>query len=218
MKVVTHNVWVGQEPEEIRSHLVELAEETEGPAGIFLQEARRFNGSIPGYRRIAEDDTREQEDSNSVLLVRHDLEVMHEHYVRVKGPHWVGPKQGKSHPPKVHVGATVRHQDQPWVLLDVHRIPNDLRNPLAVDLEWLALRRWASHRTEGRPLAMIGDWNARHVDLDLREFAAHIDAEIHLRGIDGALTRNCTVTRVRELKGLYGSDAHHPLVITLEAR
>lgn len=217
MKVVTHNVWVGQEPDEVREHLIALAEETHDPVAILLQEAHRFNRSIPGYARFAVDGTREEEDSNSVILLRGDVELLREHQVEVKGPHWIGPKHGHRHPPKVHKGLTIQHKGQPWVLLDVHRIPNDQRNPLAVDLEWRELRRWANNRTEGRPLAMVGDWNARHVDSDLREFARHTDTEIHLRGIDGALTRNCTVTKVTELKGLYGSDGHHPLEITLEA-
>ena len=219
MRVVTHNVWVGQPPAKLKANLRRLIKATavddEPPVAIALQEAHRLNDDLPGYRRFwipGSDDDR----NNQLLIRREGVKVHREHLVHAPHP-WIGPKHQQRHDPRRSPGATIEVDDRHWIILATHLIPNDGRNPMAADGEWDSLTVWANGRMEDRPLVMLADWNSRKDSPDLRRFAHRTNTEIHLKGIDGALTRNCRVDRIKELDGKYGSDGHNPVVLDLEA-
>ncbi len=224
--VVTFNVWTGQHPEALRDNLGQLVDDTEKLTrrpltALALQEAKRFDGTLPGFTRVACDEG-PPDSSEVVLLVRkHGVKLLHEHTVRVDDPagRWVGPKHGRRHPPHVWPGATIEDETgQRWVLLAVHRLAGRGRNPEAWAAEHATLVKWANTRHEGRPLGMFGDWNSRAYDprrLSVGFLARDIRAETHLKGIDGAVVRDCRAT-ARKLRSKYGSDAHRPVLHTLE--
>ena len=62
LRLVTHNVWVGQPPGELRANLSRLAADTDWPHAIALQEARRLAAPPTGYVRVRADDVAEHPD------------------------------------------------------------------------------------------------------------------------------------------------------------
>ena len=212
----SHNIHsVGQSPEEMRRNLLCLVDEVEAElnAGLdvlALQEAKRFDGTLPGFRRIAKDEGHD-EHSNNVLLVRRGLEVTRTFFVEPGGPDWIGPKHGDRHPPRVFPGVRLRKDRQPWAVLDVHGIPNRSRNPVAAGAEWAALTEWYNGRRRGLPVLGLGDWNGRRTDISMLRFARRTKSRLYLKGIDGAVARDCRVKGLVELDGLFGSDAHQPV-------
>ncbi len=221
MRVVTFNAWVGQEPEDLRSNLLQLCGDLFAPEVIALQEATRFDGTIPGYDRVAASDRgRHRDASSSVLLVRRKgVRIMRATAVRVNGPSWVGP-HGTVHPPRVYPAVSLLvHNDRKigsaerWRVIDVHRTPLRHQNREAWAAEEDALARWAGTPGDSpRPVVMLGDWNGRYSDL--RPLAKRTGTSVHLRGIDGALLRNCHGD-ARRLPERYGSDAHFPVALDL---
>lgn len=214
MRVVTLNAWLGQDPEDLRNNLLRLCGDLFAPEVIALQEATRFDGSIPGYVRIAADDKgRHRDASSSVLLVRRTgVRIMRATAVRVNGPSWIGP-HGTVHPPRVYPAVSLRVDGQRWRVIDVHRTPLRHQNKEAWAAEEDALARWAGVPGDSpRPTVMLGDWNGRYSDL--RPLAKRTGMSVHLRGVDGALLRNCRGD-ARRLPERYGSDAHYPVSLDL---
>lgn len=226
LRLVTHNVWVGNRGDELRANLSRLAEDTSWPHAIAVQEATGLRLAIPGYQRVAVavDELRHPDDLGCQLLLRDDVELVRRRLVPVGGPWWTGPKHGHRHPPKVFVGATVGWAGLRWDLLSVHRVWTGgmRRNMGAWAAEHEALAEWTrarAARADGhRPVVELGDWNGRTSDtgrLSVTGLAAQVDGKLTMRGIDGALAVNATVSGCRELERRYGSDGHHPLVMRL---
>lgn len=222
LRVATFNVWVGQSPARLEENLTRLAKDTDRPHVIALQEAKRYNGTIRGYVRHAVAEPGNPEADNCVLLIRKDVTIHRDRDIDVDGPVWVGPKHGLVHPSKDFPALTIGVDGQRWDVVDVHRAwTGGLRRNLgAWRAEHEALIGFADrrhHKTPDRPLVMAGDWNNRASDprpLGVAALAEHVGGRLLMRGIDGALVRGCT-GRAKELGDKYGSDGHHPVVITL---
>jgi hypothetical protein len=222
LRIVTHNIWVGQPPARARENLSRLARNTKMPHVLALQEARRFNGSIKGYDRYAVEESGNPEADNCVLLVREDVEVFRDRSIDVIGPVWIGPKHDIPHPPRDFPGRSLRVEGERVDVLNVHRTPGGPWSRVAASwrAEHAALMKWADQRDEeapDRPLAMVGDHNGRAGDprkFGLPDLAKRIDGKLLMKGIDGAIIRGCTGKAV-ELDDKYGSDGHHPVLLTL---
>lgn len=224
MRALIHNIGPGPADRgprpSVRENIEQLIEDTSEPKIVSLQEASEFHGTVKNYTRVAPIGS--PDDENCVILVRNDLRIERLHMVDVDGPDWVGPKHGKVHPPHIFPGVTVfdgspSGHDQYWVFLNVHRLSNRDRNPEACRHEMQALTEWALRRPRHRPLVMNGDWNGRHTDPDLKQFAVQADLDFNLHGIDGAMTRNVEVLKLNKLSKLYGSDVHEPVLLTMKA-
>lgn len=223
LRLVTFNMWVGNR--DPRQNLMALAFDTNRPHVIALQEARRFNGTIPGYERHDVDEPGNPESDNCVLLIRKEgVQVKRERDIDVKGPAWIGPKHGLKHPPRDFPGITVEVDGQRWDVVNVHRSwTGGLRHNMGSwTAEHRALVSFADRRAQfapNRPLAFVGDWNGRRSDprrFAMRDLNKSIGGRLLLKGIDGALVRGCR-GRARRLDEKYGSDAHKPVEITLTA-
>lgn len=215
LTVVTFNGWVGQTPAQLAGNLARLADDTGRPHVIAVQEATRFDGTIPGYVRHAKD-TGPVDDSSSVLLVRDDVRVVGRVDVDVKGPGWTGPK-GRRKTPRHHPGVVLEVDGHTWTVLDAHRVwtGNLRRNLPAYAAEDRALVAWFDAHPD--PVVAAGDWNSRAGDprrLSVGDLAERVGASLLVRGVDGALVRGCQGS-ARRLKDKYGSDAHRPVVIEL---
>lgn len=219
LRLVTFNEYVGQSARRAARNLAQLARDTDHPHAMALQEARRFTHSIPGYRRVAVDTVLAPDDGDCVLLVRDDVEVVKERQVPVGPPGWIGP-HGDSHPPHIFVGATLETEGRRWDVLDVHRCwgMRHQRNMPTWRAEHAALMRWlrdrASRERGRRPVVALGDWNAGAEDLSPLAHDVGRVCQLAMRGVDGALAINATAA-VHELGEKYGSDAHHPVVVTV---
>ena len=220
LRLVTHNLWVGQSNRSARRNLGRLAGDTDRPHVLALQEAHRFDGTIPGYRRIGVETKLHRDDGDCVLLVRNDLPVIRPRLVQVGDPWWTGPKHGLRHPPHVFVGATIDHGGHRWDVLSVHRCwtGRGKRNLGAWRAEHTALRRFlrerASRNRGQRPVIALGDWNAGATELEDLAQDVLKPAQLAMRGIDGALVINATAA-ADKLDGRYGSDGHHPVAVTV---
>lgn len=225
LTVVTFNGWVANP--DWRGNVHWLANDTDRPHAIVAQEAKRFHGTIRGYTRHACDrkGPRHRECGSTIVLVRNDVRVTRERYLHVDGPDWRGPKHGLRHNPRTFPDLTLKADGQKWDLLAVHRTPGGPEGYAVAS--WTAEHReivaWAdrrAHRRKPRPLLVVGDHNdrkgGRHV-LGLSGLADDIDADLAVRGIDGALIVRAK-GRARELDDYYGSDAHQPVVVTARIR
>lgn len=212
MRIVTHNQYVGNGPAAARSNAMDLIEETDFPTLVPLQESRLAR-DIPGYTRLAVD-RGHQDNNNCVLLVRKKgVQIKKVHVVRPKG-WWVGPKHGLHHPPRIFIGATIFTEGMFEICLDIHGIPNRGRNPAAARSEWATLENWANSRMWGRPLDMVGDWNADDEDERLVQFARETHTTPALVHIDGTLHRNHKRRPlIHRLASKFGSDGHRPIIL-----
>jgi endonuclease/exonuclease/phosphatase (EEP) superfamily protein YafD len=213
VRVLSWNVYVGQAPEAVRRWLLVLVALT-WPHVIVLQEAKRFTGTLPGYRRYAADDLARPDAANCVVLVRKDRRVTRERPLPVPEPagRWTfrEPK-----PARVFYTIVV----DGWLqVVDLHRcVWGQLRNRTAWEAEDDTLTGCVHDEVEA--LAMVGDWNDRpqHVwALSPRSLATRLGGRLeyhHPRAIDYALVRGCRA-RVRKLPRKYGSD-HAPKLVTL---
>lgn len=209
MRAVTFNAFVGQPPAQLEANLRELARDTDHPHVIALQEATRWGGTIPRYRRVAADDLERPEAAACVLLVHDGVTMRRRRPIVVQGPGWIGPHLDLKHPPRVFPSVAVK-DGRWWELADVHRVTGGKgRNAEAYAAEGRALEVWSDHRRPGRSQAMLGDWNGIP-----RGLAKRVGGHLHLHGIDGAVVVNGDA-EVTELRGLYGSDTHHPVMVHL---
>ena len=226
MRLVSHNVWVGQRPRRLRKNLAALARDTGNPLGILTQEAMRLDRAIDGYRRLhAPLPAGHPDDLDMQLLVREDVTIIAPRFVPAGGPWWTGPKHGRKHPPKLFLGATLEHESRRFDVLNVHRCwtGRGRRNMASWRSEHETLTDWLltrAARDDGtRPVYAIGDWNGNPKDrgyaVTVGELAEDAGAKAAFRGIDGALAINGTVSRFYELEQRFGSDGHNPLVFDL---
>lgn len=220
LRLVTHNVYVGQPAAQLRDNLAELVEATDRPHALALQEAIRLDRGIPGYRRVAVQLELHRDDGGCVLLVRNDVQLVKPRIVQVAGPWWTGPKHGLRHPPKVFVGATLETEGRRWDVLDVHRCwtGRGRRNMDTWRAEHAALVRWLRRRGSvdrgRRPVVALGDWNAGAHELDELAQDTGRTCQLAMRGIDGALAINATAA-AHELGRRFGSDGHQPVAVTV---
>lgn len=219
MRIVTFNAWVGQRPRALRKNLERLVDVTERPEILAVQEAKRWDGTIPGYERVAWDTKGAHEDTgNGVILVRRrGVEIYGRRFLHVDGPWWEVVNHDKMHPPRLYPGVGIETREGRCIVLNVHRVPSRHVNSEAWAAEHRDLRAWAGRRAH--PFAMVGDWNGRESDrgpFSISTLAEEIGGKAHLRGIDGAITRGFKVTHLERLDRKFGSDAHRPVVIDLE--
>lgn len=221
LRVVTFNAYSAGN-KAIRDNLCDLIEDAGRPEVVALQEAWRLDGSVPGYRRVG-DQGSSREVGSSIALVRLDVEVTRERVYRV-GPGWSW--QGNKRAPREFVDFTVAHDGMRWDFLATHRTPGGpyagiKGNRASWAAEDRAIDAWFDRREdrEDRPKACLADHNGRAGDLRARgigDLARRVGAKAALRGIDGALVTDARA-RTRKMKGRYGSDAHHPVIVDLTA-
>lgn len=220
--VVTHNVWSGQSPKSVRDNLSRLVVDVaarwdEKPHVLLLQEAKRFDGTLTGYVRVAHDGGH-ADNSNCVMLVRADVGIRFPSREVTNSENWVVVSHDKTHPPRVWPAPTLIYPPTvEWDVVDVHRVPARGANDDAWAAEHQAIVDYADQRPDGRPLVLGGDWNGKTDDprpLSITALAGQIDARVRVKGIDGFLLRDCAGEAVK-LPDKYGSDHHKPVVIKL---
>lgn len=203
LRAVTFNVYVGQSPTSARRNLVRLAKRTRSPHVIALQEAKRFEGTIPGYHRFAPGN------GEVAWLIRNDVDVEDRSHLETGGGAWHGP-QGGTQPARIFPTLRVRLGGQLIRLVDVHHAT---RTQGAADnrrAEQAALREW--FKRGDAPAIALGDWNS---GLDLmRRFARDVGGRVSLFAPDGAVVQGARIVKVRRLISKYGSDHHRPIVYT----
>lgn len=225
LDLVTFNVWVGQKPDALRRNLIRLAEDLDRPDVMVLQEAGRFQGSIPGYERFEVESGRPEADSTILLIRRRGVDIRRDRSIEVDGPNWVGPKHGKIHQPRDYPGTSLHADCQTWDVLGVHRTPGgpSSRNSGSWAAEHRELRKWCARLERNRPkrpAIIIGDQNDRRSNDEPRSISAlaeEVGGHLVMRGIDGAILLNAKAIEVRELDSLYGSDVHHPVYMRVVA-
>jgi hypothetical protein len=219
---------VGQPLDRLRGNLTRLAEATDRPLAVFLQEATRGDDwTIPGYEAYSGPHSGDG-DSNRIL-VRKGAEVLDSGHVRVPGDGWEW--NGRKRTMRVFVWVAVRHEGKVHVLVCVHRIPNGPRPALPVNREaWNAEHRALvslvadlGARWPDAAITLGGDWNAGMGEdpsypFSLRALADDIGAgDVAVLGIDGFMTVNGRIRRVEKLDDKHGSDGHRPVVGTVVA-
>jgi hypothetical protein len=193
-----------------------------------LQEAHRFNGTVPGYRRWAADQHPRPEADMCVILYRRELKVIRRGLMVIDGPDWIGPKHGLKHPPRIFPWLCLQGEEGPgWYMLNLHRtwVGDEWRNLGSWEAEDAALERWADRRDAGhpaRPLVMGGDNNGSERDkhpLSVSSLARRTGTTLYLIGVDGVMARRAK-GHARRLARAYTPErpAHHPIVTDLVAR
>lgn len=226
LTLVTFNGWVGNP--DWRANLTLLANDTDRPHVLALQEAYRFGGTIRGYRRLACSHRDDNDAQSTIVLVRDDVPVTRHRCLHVDGPDWIGPKHGIRHDPRTFRDLTVEVDGTRFDVLAVHRTPGGPQPGIKANAaSWAAedaeIVSWATRREArhpDRPQVVIGDHNGRTGDdrpLGIGDLAARLGAVARLRGIDGALVAEAGKVTARKLDGRYGSDAHEPVVVTVTA-
>lgn len=218
LRVLSWNVWVGNRA--IRAALLLLAALFR-PHVICLQEARRFTGTIPGYRRLAADTSRRRHATNCVTLVRRGLRLAGHGPEYVAGDGWA--YEGNPKPARTFYGAVARKGGLDWAILNVHRCVGGPRgnSPAEWREEDRTIAAWAA-RHDG-PACIVGDHNDSYDQADHQrdrttaDLADRIDAQVLTPGgICYALVRRCG-GRIRRLARKFGSDTHAPVVVDLKA-
>jgi hypothetical protein len=218
---------VGQQRDSLRLNVTRLLRDTHADVAM-LQEAERFNGTVPGYRRWAADEHPRPEAGMCVILYRKELRVVRRGLMVIEGPDWVGPKHGLRHPPRIFPWLALEDPEAgpAWYLLNVHRtwVGDEWRNLGSWTAEDHQLERWADRRMAGhpeRPLGMFGDWNGSERDrhpLSVSSLARRTGTTPNLIGVDGGLVR-AAKAHARRLTRSYTTErpAHHPVVTDLVA-
>lgn len=219
LRILSWNIWVGNTPAVVRAALILLAGLFR-PHLICLQEARRFTGTIPGYRRLAADEARRKHATNNIVLVRRGVPVPDHGPQHVPGDGWT--YDGNPKPPRTFYGVVLPRRRVTWHVLDVHRCVGGPRgnSPEEWQLEDDTIVEWASQVPAGHPLAIVGDHNDRgeyHRPGTTLDLADRLEARVLTPGdtIDYALIRRCGGV-IRELARTFRSN-HAPTLITLTA-
>jgi hypothetical protein len=228
LRTVTWNAWVGQLPSRMRRNLIVLTTLLRRPHVVVVQEAWRWDGTIPKYIRHAARDGLVDDDTgqSTVIFVREDVPILHKGAQVVAGGEWV--YDGNRKQPRVFPRVTVEWDRVVWDIIGIHRIPGGPTTPRPVnqpawDAEHDLIREWVLDivmRHPGRPVLLLGDWNTHPDEKGERSLAAlarQIDGTVVVIGIDGGILVNCTPHRLHKLTSTYGSDSHRPVVITAEA-
>jgi endonuclease/exonuclease/phosphatase (EEP) superfamily protein YafD len=211
MRVLIWNVYVGQHPAKVRAALMVLALR-HWPHVILLQEAKRFGGTIPGYRRHAADKLDVPDADNCIVLVREILTPQRGRPIPVAGPGWT---HDKPKPPRVFSEVDV----EGITFVSVHRCTSgmDGKNAAEWEAEHDALVTAGSVAYDA--MVMAGDWNARpgrrHASSPAA-LARELDAEIVAdddEAIDYAIVRGVRAT-IAKLGLRFGSD-HWPRLLTI---
>lgn len=211
-RILSWNVYVGQSSAAVRAALMLLAV-LHWPHYIVLQEAKRFGGSIPGYRRHAADDLERDDADNCVILARKGLRVTGQP-LPVDGPGWV---HKKPKPSRVFMATTERRPR--LTVVDVHRCTRGMSGTNAE--EWQAEHATLVLHAEATagPLLQVGDWNAqadRRHRTSPQALAERIGGRVVAAeedDIDYAIVRGCRAS-IRRLRRKYGSD-HAPALLTV---
>lgn len=219
LRILLWNIYIGNHPTAVRAALILLAGLFR-PHLIALQEARRFTGTIPGYRRHAADDSPREDATQNITLVRADRRNVTSWPMYVPGKGWT--YDGNPKPPRTFHAVTVPHAGLLWHVLNVHRCVGGPtgNSPAEWRHEDAVIAGWAETIPADDPAAAVGDWNGAPTNrrpLAVGDLADRIDAKaLTAGGIDYALIRGCGGT-IRALARSFGSD-HAPRFITLTAR
>lgn len=234
----TFNAWIGQDatdddgPRDLRDNVRRVVADAGDVLGaplvaLCLQEVWDWDGTIPGFIPIrARLEDFGAEGRSTQWLIRDDAEILHTGFRQVPGGDWTW--NGNRKQPRVFPRVVIRWDRQVWDLVGVHRIPGgpepaiDL-NRTGWNAEHTMLDTWQARIADnrrGEVRALFGDWNAAEDErpgypYSIASLAESVNAEAALRHIDGALVAGAGVRDLQRLENKYGSDGHHPVVMTL---
>lgn len=232
VEAATFNVYQGQQVPALVNNLEAAVKALGFPAVVALQEASRLQRGIRGYDLVgpaADDGFTDRLERSTQMLVRKDGVTVRSSNVRqVDGPSWRGPKQGVLQPPRVFVRVTFTLDEDPeqrWDAFAVHRTPGGPRPAVAGNAaSWAAEDRfiegWSDARAarHGHPQLWLGDHNGRRSTRGARslsDLARRMgEADLAIKGIDGAIVRGAEAGRVKKLRRKFGSDGHSPVLVT----
>lgn len=217
LDMVTFNVWVGNAA--LEKNLTALIKDTRSPAVLALQEV---NGpvNIKGYTTLKGADT------TALLLRNKDVGVLRHGVLDAAdygSPGWRwGPKDRKTkdvhHQPKQYPWARIQYDGQQWLVLAGHRVVSGFRlNKAEWTAEDSALLHWFTSRPATPCIAGM-DWNdtiGSGAPLGVASLVERLGATSALHRIDGFVGHGVSTMRSKVLDGLYGSDTHHPIHVTI---
>jgi hypothetical protein len=226
LRVLCWNVYVGNKPRRVRAALLLLAA-LFWPHVICLQEARRFTGTIPGYRRLAADTLDRDDATQNIILVRRGLTILEHGPIAVPGNGWT--YNGHRKPARTFYSLVLTAPSGlVWRILNVHRCVGGPRgnSPGEWEREDYEIETWADDPfLIDDPTVIVGDHNDdfKLADEDrsgtTADLAQRIGADaltVDDDEIDYALIRDCGGT-IRQFPNKLGSDTHAPMLITLTA-
>lgn len=206
MKVLYWNVYIGQTPGAVLEELLDLAK-THKPEIIGLGEATKaykITDDVPGYRRIhlAPVKRRGNENADTAVLVRHDIEILTRRIWRMRLS-WFVPRRTVRHSPRVYIVVRVRDKAGKKWRVAVGHWPFGK----AQEETKRKVKRWFRYGT--LPTVYVGDLNAREAEIT-RYFKPLKNVGV---GVDRAIMKRC-VGSVQNL-GRRGSD-HFALLFTFK--
>lgn len=224
-RVVSFNLWVGNKRP--RANLLRLVTFLKFPRILVLQEAKNFRKSIPGYRayRAPSHLTEGPEYRSTIFLVRRGSRVLRDDWIAVPDGEWQfkDNKREQRVFGRLRIAVGRKKRRRVFDVYGAHRVPLGPLPPRPINRKaWIAEHRTLALWDQGdHDSIWAADWNTRkgthpYDKFSLRSLAEDLLAKIHVIGIDGFLTRGVKVLKVRKLKRKFGSDAHHPVVITFE--
>jgi hypothetical protein len=224
LRAISWNVYVGNKPATIRAGLLLLAA-LFWPHVICLQEARRFTGTIPGYRRLAADKMDRDDATQNIILVRRGTTILEHGPIAVPGDGWT--YDGNPKPARTFYELGIKASGIVWNILNVHRCVGGPRgnSPGEWEREDYEIEAWAAEIPDDQPTCIAGDHNDdfKLADEDrsgtTADLAQRIGADaltVDDDEIDYALIRECGGT-IRQFPNKLGSDTHAPMLITLTA-
>lgn len=197
------------------------------PRFVIVQEAKNVKGTILGYKafRAPANLAKSDDDRSTMFLVRRGTRVVDEDWGAVPGGAWQ--YKDNKREPRVYGKLTLSlgRKKRPKLLdvYGIHRCPLGPLPPRPVNrTAWIAehemLVSWGQNDNDS---LWGADWNTRENSnpddaFSLKSLAADLKARMHLDGIDGFLTRGVKVLKLKKLNRKFGSDGHHPVVITIK--
>ena len=199
LTILAWNVYIGNTAAVIREALKERIDMYH-PEIIALMEATRLYDNLHklGYQQIQLKPRKlrpntQPEDSNIVLLVRNDIEIVKSFVMRMT-EFWSGPKHGWPHDPRVYRWVRVKYNGEIWKIGAAHV-------PFGEKARAETVRRlvqWFRNVLPGRPTVLVLDANMR-----LGEFRDRVaqpgEARASGTGIDLEAHKHCRIVNMEEL-------------------
>lgn len=205
MNIIYWNVYFRHNPQAVLSELKKVAA-NHRPVIIGLGEAKymyNITDDVPGYRRIhlKPKNTRADENGDTAVLVRKDIEIVGYRYVRMTKKFRV-PGHNFTRDPRVYIIVRFKYQGRVWKVYVAHWPFGPAQEETKSKVKWW----FAAHLL--KPVIHVGDLNAHRPEIVT--FAKACRAKEVGVGIDRAIYKNIKSATVVNL-GKRGSD--HPMLL-----